>query len=1107
MREVNSSINRLLDNIDRFISKFYFYRFLRGILFYFTLLLGTIFLLFLLDYFFYLSASVRTVLVYLVIIGGGLGVIYFLVIPLLQYFGIISGFSHNEASYLISNRFNGIYDKLINTVELHRGKGNTFYSKDLLNAAIDQRAQYLNTFNFAQSIHLKELSAFFRIFFVVTLVLVITFFVQPSFFNQGTKHFIHFNQSFDNDTFYTYELVTDSLTVGKGDDFTVEVSLKGDYLPDNLYMQAGGNDILMKQNAKDTYTYTFKSLNQSLDLYFTNGNNRSKTYTIKVLPKPSIIDFIVRVDNPGYTGNEDFEKVNVGDLEIPEGANVSWNFKANNADSVFITLSDSTYHVTKDGRRFKFNKTLYESATYSITLKNKNFCKKNFITYKIDVEPDAYPEIRVEKQRDSSNFNQFYFHGNISDDYGFESLKFKIDGGERSVLDTSFSIPINKNINYQDFYYSFDFSSFSDKQENIKYYFEVHDNDRVNSPKSSRSRIFSFSKKSQRQIDSLSNEKNRRISENLSQGMKIAKELQNDLNELRRENLSKNMSSWEKNQLVKNIQKKQKKLERILEESKEKSKEKRNLQNLSDNKDKELAEKQKKLEKLMENLLSEDLKELLKDISELQNKFNKDKFNKMKKDMELSYEDMEKQLDRNLELMNKLQVEENLNSISDQLDELSNKQEELSKNNAKEDISSDSLKKEQQNLRKQFNDISQKYDKTLEKNDKLEYPYKLEDFQKQRDNISNQFDNIEKKINEGNFSEGEDLQKDNAEKMKRLSKSMSSMIEKNQAEKLNKNRDELRRLMNDLLTFSFDNEDNFDDLNTISPNDPKYIDLLKQQKDLQRDFQVINDSLYALSKQSFKLGQPINEQLLTINKNFDRLLSAMEEREIGDARTRQQYVVTASNELTLILSEILNNLRNRSMSQKDGKGNKRKNAQGKPSISDLRKGQKSIKSQLEKILKQMKEKGGDSQQLSEKLAETLSEQEKFQQKLRKLQQNTGKGNAYQKVLQKIQEMTEQVNEDIIRRSIDQETIQKQNNIENKLLEAEDADRQRKKSKERKAKTANNIPMSNPEKVFPYRQQNDNYIERLHYDKIRLQDYYEKKYNSFIQKIGQWETDE
>ena len=94
-----------------------------------------------------------------------------------------------------------------------------------------------------------------------------------------------------------------------------------------------------------------------------------------------------------------------------------------------------------------------------------------------------------------------------------------------------------------------------------------------------------------------------------------------------------------------------------------------------------------------------------------------------------------------------------------------------------------------------------------------------------------------------------------------------------------------------------------------------------KQKNIKDDVQLIQDSLYALSKKVVQITPFINREVESINQQVNKSIEALADRKTNEAVVRQQYAMTSMNNLALLLSEIL--------SQMQDEMNDKKN-QGKP---------------------------------------------------------------------------------------------------------------------------------------------------------------------------------
>ena len=82
----------------------------------------------------------------------------------------------------------------------------------------------------------------------------------------------------------------------------------------------------------------------------------------------------------------------------------------------------------------------------------------------------------------------------------------------------------------------------------------------------------------------------------------------------------------------------------------------------------------------------------------------------------------------------------------------------------------------------------------------------------------------------------------------------------------------------------------------------------QEQKKIQDDFKIVEDSLYALAKRVVQIESFITEKVGDIKGNMRKGLDHLEERQKPQAQEQQQRAMTNLNDLALMLSEVMQTL-------------------------------------------------------------------------------------------------------------------------------------------------------------------------------------------------------
>jgi hypothetical protein len=170
---------------------------------------------------------------------------------------------------------------------------------------------------------------------------------------------------------------------------------------------------------------------------------------------------------------------------------------------------------------------------------------------------------------------------------------------------------------------------------------------------------------------------------------------------------------------------------------------------------------------------------------------------------------------------------------------------------------------------------------------------------------------------------------------------------------------------------------------------------------------------------------------------------------------------------------------------------------GKPGMSMMKESSESIKKQLEKMIQQMK--NGHGQNMSKQLGESLMQHEMMQQMLRNLMNNGSVGSGTKENLQQIDKLLEQNRKELINKSINSQTIARQNLITTRLLEAEKAELEREFENKRESESADEF-YSNPIKFFEYKEKENFTIEYLNKNAHKLNNFYINKYKQYLNNI-------
>jgi hypothetical protein len=1111
--------NILIRKLDQFIRKYYKNKLIRGTIYCLGLLLGLFLIITLTEYFGHFNTLARTILFWS-FLGVNLVIfIRFIIIPFAKLYRIGSIISHEEASGIIGRHFPDVSDKLLNTLQLKKMTGQGHLDLTLVKAGIDQKIRDLKPVPFSAAVDFTVNRKYLKFFIIPVLIIAVILVSSPDIITEPASRLVKYAEHFETPLPYRIQVMNDNFDVLQNDDFTLFVRVDGEEVPDRVFLQVDNYQVRLEKESITDYRHTFMNVQKNTRFRIVTGRYQTGEFELKVLPKPVILDFEIMMDYPAYTRKKSEVKKNNGDLMVPAGTDITWKFSTQNTDNILMYFDGKIETLgSKSPVNFEFGKKAFQSESYVIKTSNRFVKNRDSLTYSIVVIPDAYPMISVEELRDSEYDRRLYFNGFISDDYGLTKLTFNHRKKSRETKPGSVvseDLPIDKSVNTQPFYYFFNtFMEGFNPGDELEYYFEVWDNDGINGRKSTRSQVMTFRIPTIEEINLEKEASNQEIKSEMENALREVKELQQEIDQINRRLIHKQELNWQDKEQVKQLLEKHSNLQQKMEELKLKNQEKAFKEQQFKEIDMQILEKQKQLEELFDKLIeNQEIRELFEELQKLIDEMDKEKINKLLDDIRLSNEDIEKMLDRNLELFRQLEFEHKLEETIQKLNELSEEQLELSK--LTEDRQSDlgDIKEKQEEIEERFEQVMDDLDDLERLNNEMEWPNQFDKMEEDQQGIMEDIETGKDQLDKKQRKNASGSQRNASQKMQKMAQAMFDMQQDMIQQSMGEDIHALRDILENLIQISFDQEDLMMLVGSTSVNDPLFTGLIQDQKKLKDDLKMVSDSLFALSKRQIMIEPFVTSEIQKIDQNIEHAMQSLNNRKTSQAAGQQQYVMTSVNNLALMLSETLSQMMQMMMMQNKSSSSCKnsgmpKPGQGKGSMQSLRRMQEQLNRQIEQM-KSGKDQQGEGekqgqpdrrgQSMSEQLARSAAEQEFIRNEMRKLAEELDKAGEFgtSRELKKIMEEMEKTETDLVNKMITQETLMRQKQILTRLLESERAEMEREKDEQRESEEGKIFELRNPEDFLKYKKVQKNEVELLRTVHPSLTPFYKKKVDQYF----------
>ncbi len=1141
MENQNSNYQTLIAKLDEFIRKYYKNQLIRGALYTFTISLLFYLTVAVGEYFGHFNTAVRTSLFYLFLATNAYVLGNYVALPLFHLYRLGTIISYEQASKIIGNHFGDIKDKLINTLQLNAQQQATIdpNTAQLIEASINQKTRELKPIPFTSAIDLTENKKYLKFALVPLMIFLGLFFINSSILKDGTKRMIEHRTYFEKPAPFSFEVLNKDLKAVQQEDYRLDIRIAGNEVPENAYIEIGGNQFKLEKENNASYHFDFKNVQKNTTFHLIGNGVTSKEYELVAIPNPLVLTFEAAFEYPAYTGKANDKLQNTGDFNIPAGTKVNWKFLTRNTDALKLIFKDNAVvdvHLI-EANKFGYSRKFMESDNYAISTSNSQLKSKDSIRYSVTVIPDLYPTINVEQQKDSLSTKRYFFKGLVKDDYGFNKLNFVYkflktdDSSANKGKEFAEAIPVHNNAMQDQFFYYWDAGNLKvSAGDEIEYFFEVWDNDGVNGSKATRSATYIFKAPTLKEIEQSTGAKSDAIKQELKDALADAKKLEKDLNEINKDMFDKKSLNWEDKKKIEDVMKREEKLENKAAEIQKENKQKQENEKEYKEVNKDILQKQEELNKLMDKLMNPEMKKMMDELKKLMENMDKQKIQDKLEEMKYSNKDIEKEMDRTLEIFKKMEVEKKFTETVEKINKLAEEQKKLADKTEEKNADTKELEKKQDDLNKSFEDIKKDIKEIEKKNQELTTPEKMENTDEEQKDISQEQKESKESLEQNKKSNASKSQKKAADKMKKMADKMAASAAAAGAEKEGEDEAALRALLENLIRISFNQEELMGQLKDFDVNNPQYLKIGKDERKLKDDMRMIEDSLTALSKRVTQISSTVNKEINSINMNIDKSLDFFEERNTGMARNNQQYAMTSMNNLALILSEALSQMQQAESQAKPGSGACKKPGKGKKkdSMSDIKKMQDNLADAIKK-LKEGQKKGENGKKpggkdgkegqdgakpgengkngengpngMNEQLAKLAAQQAAIRDavnELNKSENKDGKGSLGD--LGKMAQQMEEVQKDLVNNRISQETLNRIDQIKTRLLESEKAEKEREQDEKRESKEGKNVAKRNPFDLDEYKRLKLKEIELLKTLPPSLNPYYRQKVDQYFQSI-------
>jgi hypothetical protein len=1102
------------NKIRSFQKKYYLNIFIKGVILTATIVVGYFLVVAVLEHTLWFNPSLRTIIFFSFFLVVGYCVLIFLKQPIIWWLAG-RGMNEDQSAKIIGSSLPTVKDRLLNLLQLGRQS-----SSSLAIASIKQKSTALEPVQFESVIVLEKNWRFIKFLAAPVALILLILLIDQKIITDSTNRIIHFNQKFSPQAPFAFQVENEEMVAFYNEDFTLKVRLNGNAIPQDVYLDDGTQRIkLIQQGA--SFAYTFENIQTPLSFQLEAAGFYSPRYNVRLLNRPELTGFEIALDYPRYLQKKNEVLKNAGNLEIPEGTVVNWRLLTAHAENAKISfLSEQAVNDFQfvDNQHFSLSKRIVNPDHYEIQLNNNVAKNRDRISYKIDVIKDQNPGISVNNLNDTVFFKRVMIGGFASDDYGLTQLDLHyrvLDQNQNESYKGSRRIPITKGQQQQSFIYNWSLDSIElTPGQQLEYYLQVWDNDGVNGRKFTRSSSYKFMVPSEDKIIADIDNTSRETQSAIDRSSTKASDLQEKIERASQNIKSKQNLDWQDKKALEEILKQKEELDKLVNELKDQNKMLLEKRETFLEQDERIREKAEQIQKLMDELLDEETKKLFEELQKLL-KENTDisQLQKLLDKLNKNTNNLEKELDRMLELFKQIQFETKFdqtlkdleNQIKEQKEllektdglESTQKEKESNKKDSRRDDSeaenqeNQKLAKEQEEIKEEFENTSKELEELKKLGEEIDQAEEVPE-KEDADEILNEQQQSQEMLEQNQPSKSKQNQQKALDQMQKMQQEMQDAQSSMSMEMDMQNIESLRQILHGLIKLSFDEEKLMKEFSQLQSSDPRFNNLAEEQLRIQDNAKVLEDSLLALSKRDPFMGSFVNKEINELNDHLNKATEANRERRKPQAQSEMQSAMTSINNLALMLDSHFDMMMQMMANAKPGmKKSKQKGNQ--PSLSQLQQ-------QLNEKIQELKNSGKSGRELSEELAEMAAEQERIRRAIQEMQEKIKEQNGTIPGGELPSKM-EQTEMDLVNKQLTDQLIKRQREILTRLLETEKSLREQDMDEERKGETAKDYEKEIPKAFEDYLRLKEKELELLKTVPSKLYPYYKREVDDYFKRMN------
>ena len=898
------------------------------------------------------------------------------------------------------------------------------------------------------------------------------FILLAAFSGDALSRFIHMKTHFEppniyhidasprDTSLYSYDSLTVTVSKSAPENFPIEI-----YRENELIMRTMEPKIiipLVKVRNSTLYTVKLKRPN----IFYPRKYLDMIDLNIHVMQRPRIESFNISVRSPEYTNIALANyQGNMDKVKLLKGSVISFDIcLSEKFGPSYAVQGRDTLQLDIQGKTARLEWRPVENGEIQFMLKNANGINtQSMPSYVIDLEYDRYPELRVIEPKLSEEIIlseqmalPYVLH--LQDDFGISDLSVNYLGfSEYSFFNdtvyTKLELPFTQDSRLQTRIGIWEITEFISPGSEIKYYFELSDNDTISGPKTVRSSLYYAKLPTLGDLFDSQNQSQEESMAMLEDELISTADIVEDLEEIRMDLLREGEMDWEdRSALEENLNS----LEKIRDDLQEiQSTIDEQKQFMEENKlfSDEIMQSFEQLQDLINELIDDEMFDMLQNIQDKMERNDPSNMEELLEDFNEKAKRFEEGLDRLLEVFKRIQQEQRLEELGQKIKESLKEQQELLENSDKN--SSAAMGEEQNkiaNETEKWEELGKESADLFDGEDRELYEEFLDKMNETQ--VSSSMNEASQYYQQGDRQSGQKQSQISEQKLSSLQETYQQMSSQMMQQQKDEIFNAFQRAFQQALYLSHKQEALLEmgsELSDASPLIHQYTSSMMDNMQIAMD---INDDLLLLSKMTFLVDKGLGQALGAVIGNLRSGIQHVEEARLSQGQKNFNLAFSNMNKLARILLERSNMV----MDEQQG------NASGMDFYMQQLQQMAGQQKQLNSGMPQLGPDGTPTSSMMDQLARMAAQQQALRRRIKQIQQGmseSGEGNKMTGDLDRIAKDMEEVINRMRRNQVDRQTIMRQEKIVQRLLDASRSATSRDYKNERESTSGTEILRENP----------------------------------------------